>query len=162
MTVPTIEKNLDDLTMTVTTEFEATVERLWRIWEDPRQLERWWGPPGYPAMFVDHDLSPGSKVTYYMTGPEGEKYHGWWRILSSRPPHQLEFEDGFADDSGDPNPDMPITMVRVTLASVSPTTTSMTIVSKFPSLEAMEELAAMGMEEGLTAALGQIDSILEE
>ncbi|WP_346270760.1 hypothetical protein [Pseudonocardia sp.] len=30
----------------------------------------------------------------------------------------------------------------------------------FPSLEAMEQLIAMGMEEGMAAAVGQIDQLL--
>jgi hypothetical protein len=38
----------------------------------------------------------------------------------------------------------------------------MSIVSTFPSTEAMEQLLAMGMEEGLTLAIGQIDAILTE
>ena len=36
----------------------------------------------------------------------------------------------------------------------------MTTVTTFPSLEAMEQLLAMGMEEGIKAAVGQIDGIL--
>jgi hypothetical protein len=36
----------------------------------------------------------------------------------------------------------------------------MTIATHFPSLEAMEQLIAMGMEEGLQQAMGQIDAIL--
>ena len=31
--------------MTMVAEFDAAPERLWRLWENPRQLERWWGPP---------------------------------------------------------------------------------------------------------------------
>jgi hypothetical protein len=31
---------------------------------------------------------------------------------------------------------------------------------RFPSLEAMQQLEAMGMVEGLQAAMGQIDAIL--
>jgi hypothetical protein len=38
----------------------------------------------------------------------------------------------------------------------------MTIESAFPSTEAMEQLLAMGMEEGLKEAVGQIDAILAE
>jgi hypothetical protein len=38
----------------------------------------------------------------------------------------------------------------------------MTIDSNFPSTEAMEQLLAMGMEEGLKQAVGQIDAILAE
>ena len=36
----------------------------------------------------------------------------------------------------------------------------MSIESIFPSAEAMEQLLAMGMEQGLTDAVGQIDAIL--
>jgi hypothetical protein len=38
----------------------------------------------------------------------------------------------------------------------------MSIESRFPSTEAMEQVLAMGMEEGLTLAVGQIDAILAE
>jgi hypothetical protein len=38
----------------------------------------------------------------------------------------------------------------------------MTIQSTFPSAEAMEQLVAMGMEEGLNQAVEQIDAILAE
>ena len=40
--------------------------------------------------------------------------------------------------------------------------TRMSIESHFPSTEAMEQVLAMGMEEGLTQAVGQIDAILAE
>ena len=38
----------------------------------------------------------------------------------------------------------------------------MSIENEFPSVEAIEQLAVMGTEEGLTQALGQIDAILAE
>ena len=72
MTVTNVHKDPDALTMAITVELDATVERAWQLWADPRQLERWWGPPGYPATFVDHDLVGGGRVTYFMTSPEGE------------------------------------------------------------------------------------------
>lgn len=150
-------------TMTVVAEFDAPVERAWQLWADPRQLERWWGPPTYPATVVDHDLRPGGSVTYFMTGPEGDKHAGWWRMLAVEEPHRLEFEDGFSDDSGQPNPDMPTMTVRVALGARDGTAgTCMTIETTFPSTAAMEQLVEMGMEEGMHAALGQIDDILRE
>ena len=45
MSVTDVDKNIDALTMTITAEFDADAERLWELWADPRQLERWWGPP---------------------------------------------------------------------------------------------------------------------
>jgi uncharacterized protein YndB with AHSA1/START domain len=102
--VTSIEKNPENRTMTITAEFTAPADRVWQVWDDPRQLERWWGPPTYPATVLDHDLSPGGTVNYLMTGPEGDKHRGWWRVLSVDPPHRLEFEDGFADDAGKATP----------------------------------------------------------
>ncbi len=159
MTVKDVKKDPATLTMVITAEFDAPVERVWQLWADPRQLERWWGPPTYPATVVDHDLAPGGTVTYFMTGPEGDKHGGWWRILAVDAPHSLELQDGFADDTGAPNPDMPVTTLRVTLSEEAGVT-QMMMTSTFPSLEAMEQMADMGVEEGIRAALSQIDGIL--
>ena len=80
MTVTTIDKDTEALTLTLTADFAAPVDAVWELWADPRKLERWWGPPSYPATFVEHDLTPGALVTYFMTSPDGDKHYGWWRI----------------------------------------------------------------------------------
>jgi uncharacterized protein YndB with AHSA1/START domain len=160
MTVTSIVKDAIALTMTVTSEFDAPIDRVWELWENPRQLERWWGPPGYPATVVDHDLSAGGRVNYHMTGPDGDRSSGWWRIIAVEAPRRLEFEDGFADDAGEPSSDMPTMTMRVTLDEPADGTTRMVIETTFPSADAMERLVAMGMEEGMSLAVGQIDELL--
>jgi uncharacterized protein YndB with AHSA1/START domain len=160
MTVTNVEKDPDALTMTLTAEFTTTVRRAWELWNDPRQLERWWGPPTWPATFVEHSLARGSTCTYFMTGPDGTKAHGWWRILRVDPPDALEFEDGFGDEHGAPDDTLPISHVRVELSPTSDELTRMTVRTTFPSREAMEQVLAMGAEEGMTLAIGQIDEIL--
>jgi uncharacterized protein YndB with AHSA1/START domain len=158
--VTRVDKNPESRTLTIAGEYDAPVERLWQIWGDPRQLERWWGPPTYPATVIDHDLTPGGTVTYLMTGPEGDKHRGWWRVLAVDPPNVLVFEDGFADDTGKPNPDLPTTTIRVALSARDGGGSRMQVESTFPSLEAMEQMIAMGMEEGMKEAAGQIDQLL--
>ncbi|MGD9798035.1 MAG: SRPBCC domain-containing protein [Acidimicrobiia bacterium] len=161
MTEPTVHKDPDALTMTITTDLDVPVERAWQLWADPRQLERWWGPPTYPATVVDHDLVAGGKVSYFMTGPEGDRAHGWWDVVAAEPPSRLELRDGFAHDDGRPDDARPVTVMTVSL-SARDGGSRMDVVSRFPSLEAMEELVAMGMEEGMVAALGQIAAILAD
>jgi uncharacterized protein YndB with AHSA1/START domain len=158
----TVDKDPTALTMTVTTELDATVERAWQLWADPRQLERWWGPPTYPATVVEHDLTAGGTVRYFMTGPEGEKFHGLWDIVAVEAPHRIELVDSFAEDSGAKNESMPSTTMTVTLTEGAAGGTVMTVQSQFPSLEAMEQLVAMGMEDGMVEALGQIEAILAD
>ena len=157
-----ILKDPDNLTMTITAELDATVERAWQLWADPRQLERWWGPPTYPATVVDHDLGAGGQVTYFMTGPDGDKAHGWLQVLDVEPPNRLELKDGFANDDGTPNDAMPTTTMVVTLTERDGGGTLMSVETHFPSLEAMEQLVSMGMDEGMAAAMGQLEEILAE
>ena len=161
MTVTAVHKDPTALTLTITAEFAHPVERVWQLWADPRQLERWWGPPTHPATVVRHELRAGGQVTYYMTSPEGDRYHGWWTIRAVDAPRHLEFVDGFADGEGNVLDQMPSTVGRVTIERVGEVT-RMTTVSTFASLAAMEQLIEMGMEEGITLAMGQIDGILAE
>jgi uncharacterized protein YndB with AHSA1/START domain len=162
MTVTAVQKSRETLTLTITAEFDASVERVWQLWADPRQLERWWGPPTYPATFTAHDLAPGSRVEYHMTGPDGDQAHGYWDIVETHPPRSLVFRDGFANDDGTPNDALPRNEARVTIQEIGDSRTRMSINSQFPSAEAMEQVLAMGMEEGITQAVGQIDAILAE
>jgi uncharacterized protein YndB with AHSA1/START domain len=160
MTVLAVDRDPVALTLTIVSEFDAPAARVWQVWADPRQLERWWGPSPFRATVVDHDLTPGGRVTYYMTGPDGETYHGWWRVIVVDPPHSLTIEDGFADESGRPNHDLPITSVEVRLTAASAGKTTMTMTSRFASLADMEQIIAIGQDEGVVRAAGQIDAVL--
>jgi uncharacterized protein YndB with AHSA1/START domain len=161
MSVTSIDKDFDNLTLTLIADFDAPVERVWQLWAEPRQLERWWGPPSHPATVEEHDLTLGGDVTYFMTSPEGEKYRGWWRITSVNPPKSLEFTDGFADQEGKPNADMPTTTVHMQLTEHDGGT-RMELRSVFDSRDQMEQLATMGMAEGLQQAVGQMDALLAD
>jgi uncharacterized protein YndB with AHSA1/START domain len=162
MTVTAVRKDPQAMTMTVDAEFDASPDRVWQLWADPRQLERWWGPPGYPATFTRHDLAPGSRVEYHMTTPEGDEPKGYWDVLETDPPHRLVVRDGFANADGTPNDEFPTGEMRVTIAEAGAGRTLMSIENIFPSVEAMEQLLAMGQEEGMVQAVGQIDAILAE
>ena len=157
MTVTAVRKDPDSLTLTLDAEFEATPERVWQLWSDARQLERWWGPPAYPATFTTHDFRAGGRSEYYMTGPEGPTPAGFWEILELDPPRRMSIRDGFAD-ADMPGPGA----MNVTIAPVGDGRTRMTIESIFPDTATMEQLLAMGQEEGMTEAVGQIDAILAE
>ena len=162
MPIVRVDKDLDNHTMTVVAEYDAPVERIWQLYADPRQLERFWGPPSWPATVVDHDLSPGGRVTYFMTGPDGEKSAGYWDVLDVDAPRRFVVEDGFADDTGQPNPNMPTTRMELELHEPGDARTTMTVISTFASTAAMTQMLEMGMEDGMRGAMGQIDAILAE
>ncbi|WP_426120013.1 SRPBCC family protein [Kocuria sp. LHG3120] len=159
MPVIDVQKDTEALTLTFVAEFAADVERVWEVWADPRQLERWWGPPEWPATFEEHELAEGGRCRYYMTGPDGEKARGWWTVTAVDAPHRLEFDDGFASEDGEPDPALGATHGVVTFEAVDGGT-RMTTVSTFESADQLEQMSAMGMEEGMREAMGQIDGLL--
>ena len=160
MSVVDITRDLSECSMTITCEFDAPLDRIWQLWADPRQLERWWGPPTYPATFVAFDLHAGGLVTYLMTGPEGDQPKGLWHVVEVRPPRLLVVEDRFADDAWVPMDAMPATGMRVELAERTEGGTRVSIKSTFASAEAMMQLIDMGMDEGMRLAMGQMDALL--
>jgi uncharacterized protein YndB with AHSA1/START domain len=162
MTVTAVRKDPAALSLTLTAEFDASPERVWQLWADPRQLERWWGPPTYPATFTSHELSPGYRVQYHMTGPEGDQPHGFWDLVEVQPPNRLTFRDGFANADGSPNDEFPVGETIVTIQPIGDGRTRMEIEGRSPTAEALEQVLAMGMEQGLIEAVGQIDAILAE
>jgi uncharacterized protein YndB with AHSA1/START domain len=95
-----------------------------------------------------------------MTGPEGDRHHGLWQIVAVGAPSSLEFGDSFCDESGELNEELPTTTARVAIGPAASGRTQMTITSVFDSIEHMEQLLEMGMVEGLTQSVNQIDALL--
>lgn len=161
MPITDVISDAQALSLTVIADYPVPVERLWDAYADPRQLERFWGPEQWPATFTRHDMSVGGESHYYMTGPDGTTSRGWFRFLAVEPLRRIEVEDGFAGEDGKPNADMPTMRMAFTFESTS-TGSRSRIVTRFPSLEAMQKLVEMGMMEGMRSAMGQIDALLAD
>jgi uncharacterized protein YndB with AHSA1/START domain len=159
LTVVSVEKDIERLSLTLVAEFDAPIERVWELWADPRQLERWWGPPTHPATVEKHHLVTGGDVTYFMTGPEGAQSRGWWRVTSVDAPRFLEFTDGFADADGTPNTELPTSAVQMQLTERGDGT-RMELRFAFDSRERMEQLERWGAFEVFPQSVGQMDALL--
>jgi len=159
MSITSVDTDHDNLTITLVADFDAPIDQVWELWSDPRKLERWWGPPTYPATFEKHDLIPGREVTYSMTGPAGDRHYGVWRVTAVDPPTSLEFADVFADADGTPIADMPVSRVRVRLTERG-SGTRMEMRSKFESREDLEKWLSTGTLEGQQQAIAQMDVLL--
>jgi uncharacterized protein YndB with AHSA1/START domain len=156
MPLTSVTKDAAKLTLTVVGDYPVPQKRLWDAFADPRQLERFWGPPTWPATFTRHDMKVGGRAEYFLTGRNGEKWSGSWKFTAVNPISSFDAQDG-EDNAEDQN--MPSSM-KFTFEA-TPTGSRMTVVTQFPSVEAMEQVAA-GMEEGLRAAMPQLDAVLAE
>ena len=161
MPVTSVSSDANALTLTLVGDYPVPAERLWEAYIDPRQLERFWGPETWPATFTRHDVAVGGRSEYYMTGPDGTKARGWWRFVAVEPARRIEPEDGFAHQDGRPNDALP-TMRMVFTFEPTATGSRFTSITYFPSVEAMQQMVEMGMDDGLRSALGQLDAVLAE
>ena len=160
MPVTNVSHDIDALTLTITAEFAAPRARIWQIYADPRQLEKIWGPPTYPATVVDHEFTPGGRVTYYMTGPEGDKHAGFWNIISVDEPTGFTFTDGFADADFTPIESMPVSTNEFSFQERDGSTIA-TYVSTYATAEGLQQVLDMGVVEGASQAIGQIDDLIK-
>ncbi len=161
MPITDVISDTQALTITVIADYPVPVERLWDAYADPRQIERFWGPAEWPATFTRHDMTVGGYSHYCMTGPDGATSRGWFHFLAIEPMRRMEVEDGFADETFTPNPDMP-TMRMVFTFEPTERGSRLVIVTYFGSVDAMENLVQMGMMEGMRSAMGQIDTVLAD
>ncbi len=160
MSVTSVEKDPEALTMTITADLDATVERAWLLWADPRQFEQWWGPPGYPTTVVDYDLRTGGRITFFMSGEGGERHDSTWEVVAADPPRHLELRDADVDEDGRPNDGNAMTLMVVTIGEGDAGRAVMAIRTHFDSQEGMEQVLAMGVEEGMCVVFSQIDDVL--
>jgi uncharacterized protein YndB with AHSA1/START domain len=156
MPLTSVTKDPATLTLTVVGDYPVPRQRLWDAFADPRQLERFWGPPAFPATFTRHDFKVGGRAEYFLTLPEGQKWSGSWKFTVVNPISSFEAHDG-EDNAEDAN--MPASMKFAFEAT--PTGSRLLIVTHFSSIAAMEETIP-GMEQGLRAAMPQLDAVLAE
>lgn len=160
MPVTAVSTDPEALTMTLEAEFAAPVERLWSVFTDPRQLERFWGPPGWPATFTAFDFAVGALAKYHMTSPQGEKAGGRWEFVAIDAPHSFAVLDSFADEEGNPIDSMPSMRMVFSFEATAGGSRLMNT-TYLASAEALEQVVAMGAVEGATMAMNQLDRVLE-
>ncbi len=161
MPITSVTRDPEALTMTVTADFAAPLWRLWDAYTDPRQIEKFWGPPSWPATFTRHDARPGGRTEYVMRGPDGQASRGYWEWLSVNAPHAFEVMDGFANEDGSSNEDMPSMHISFNFMETK-TGARLVTTTYFRTAEELAQLLEMGMETGMREAMGQIDEVLAD
>lgn len=159
MPVTEVTTDPEALTFTLVADFAAPAERLWQAFSNPRELERFWGPPGWPATFTEFDLAVGGRARYHMTGPRGEHAGAAWEFLAIEQTHRIEVLDLFVDEDGQPAEGMPTTRMVLSFEQ-TPDGSRLRSTSYFTSVEALEQVVAMGMIEGTTMSMNQLDRVL--
>jgi uncharacterized protein YndB with AHSA1/START domain len=149
------EKN----TITIKREFAAQRQLVWDCYTKSELLDRWFAPKPLTTKTKFMDFSEGGHWHYAMVEPNGQEYWGRMDYQSIRPIDYYAALDGFCDNTGTLNPDLPRSKWDVTFSDLAAHTVVQTVVS-YTSAEAMQQVIDMGMKEGLTSTLERLDELL--
>ena len=161
MSVTSVQKDPEKLTLTITAELGAPPERVWQLWADPRQFERWWGAPGYPAKATALDLRTGGKVEFHLSGPDGDTPNNLWDVVEADQPRRLVLRDAIVDENDVPVDEGPSSFT-IRFESIAEGRTRMSIESKFPNADALKVALDMDMDKMLEWNVEQMNTILAE
>ncbi len=89
--------------------YKTSRKAAFDAWTTPASLETWFGPPGYRARVLSHDLRPGGAWRFLMVDSKGEGFHHFGTFVEIDPPNRLVFTwaseeqvAGWRDEHGDP------------------------------------------------------------
>jgi uncharacterized protein YndB with AHSA1/START domain len=86
-------------TIEIEREFAAPRELVWKVWTDPDEVTKWWGPEHFttPRDTIEIDLRPGGVCRMTMVGPDGEEYPSDGHFGIVEPPERLSFGEQTTD-----------------------------------------------------------------
>jgi PhnB protein len=152
--------NKDQNSIHVQREFAADLDLVWDAWTKPELLDQWWAPKPFRARTKSMDFREGGSWLYAMVSPENVEH--WCRADYKKIDLKKSFSalDGFCDAAGTINTDFPRSNWS-NIFTAGATTTTVSITVKYNTLADLEKIISMGMKEGFTMALENLDQYLE-
>lgn len=140
-------------------EFAAPVSKVWAAWTQSHLLDQWWAPKPWQAKTKTMDFREGGHWLYAMVGPDGNESWARADYKSILPMKKFSAQDAFCDENGNINRDLP-TPVWTNEFTEESGSTFVTIDVVFNELSEIEKYIEMGFKEGFTAALENLDQLL--
>jgi len=162
-------ENTDKKEFVITRVFDAPRELVWKMWTEPEQLMKWWGPKPFTSPACKIDLRVGGKYLYCMRGSAGpgQPVMDFWSGGTYEeivPFEKLVCIDGFSNEKGDRvDPavyGMPAgfpreTMVTITFEDIGGKT-KLTIRYTVSSQAVLDAMGTAQMREGWESSLDKL------
>jgi uncharacterized protein YndB with AHSA1/START domain len=146
-------------TITIKREFAARRQLVWDCYTKSELLDKWFAPKPLTTKTKSMDFRAGGHWHYAMVEPNGQHYWGRLDYQTIHPIDNYTALDGFCDESGTLNPDLPRSKWNVTFSDAATHTLVQTVVA-YGSSEALQQVINMGLKEGLTSTLERLDELL--
>ncbi|MGM3277673.1 SRPBCC domain-containing protein [Ralstonia sp. 24A2] len=145
--------------ITVKKAFAAKRQLVWDCHTKPELLDRWFAPKPLTTKTKHMEFKAGGYWHYGMTTPDGQTFWSRLDYQSISPIDGYTALDGFSDETGVVNPDMPRARWDVTFTDAKETTLVTTVVV-YNSPEDVQKVIDMGLKEGMASTLERLDELL--
>jgi len=146
-------------TITVKREFAARRQLVWDCHTKRELLDRWFAPKPLTTKTKHMDFRKGGYWHYAMVTPDGQAFWNRMDYQTIDPIDGYSALDGFCDEAGTVNPDLPRARWDVGFSDVREWTLVTTIVL-YNSPEDVEKVIGMGLKDGLASTLERLDELL--
>lgn len=146
-------------TLTIKRNFNANRQLVWDCYTKSEYLEKWFAPKPLTAKTKEMDFRVGGHWLYAMIEPNGTEHWGRTDFTEIQPIDYYKSLDGFCDENGKLNPNMPRAKWHVTFKDLDQNSQVETVVT-YNSLQDLETVIQMGMEAGLNSTLERLDELL--
>lgn len=148
-------------TLTVKREFNAGRQLVWDCYTKSELLDQWFAPEPLSTKTKSMQFEEGGHWHYAMVEPNGTEYWGWTEYQTIHPIDFYTTLDAFCNEEGEINEDLPTGKWKVTFSDFGQNTIVETVVA-YNSLNDLESVIQMGMEEGMHSTLERLDKLLRE
>lgn len=90
--------------------FNAPVAKVWKLWNDPEAMKKWWSPEGFTAPVIKNDPRVGGKFLLSMKSPDGEMYWNAGSYTEVEENKKLVSQMAFSDATGKITPGAEVKM----------------------------------------------------
>ena len=140
-------------------EFDAGRQLVWDCHTKQELLDQWFAPKGLTTKTKHMDFRDGGYWHYAMITPDAQQFWNRLDYLAIDPIDRYTAMDGFCDEAGAVNPDMPRSKWEVTFADASDRTLVTTVVL-YASPDDLRKAIDMGLEGGMASTLERLDELL--
>lgn len=156
-----LKMSIDGQTLIMERVFNAPRELVFSAHGDPDRIAQWWGPRGWSLSHNQMDFRPRGTWHYCMQGPAGEESWGLTTYKEIVEPHRIVYTDVFSDSEGNVAEGMPEMQV-ISEFSDEGGKTRLTSRTRFASIEDLNKVIEMGVEEGAAETWDRLAEYVEK
>jgi len=152
-------KDQSNKKLKVVREFDAPLQKVWNAWTKSELLDQWWAPRPWKAVTQSMDFKERGTWYYFMQGPEGERHYCRVDYKTIVPNKSFSGNDGFCDENGNINNELPLMFWDCQFTSTS-SGTKVEVDISFNSEADLQKIIEMGFKEGFAMGHNNLDELL--